>query len=212
MSGTVADGVRRAGLLRTLMTWHWISSAICLAGMILFAITGITLNHAAQIEAHPVVERKAAQVPPAVTAELRASATALDGKRAPLGTAAAAWAEGAFDVDTGGRDAEWSADEVYLPLARPGGDAWIRIGLEDGAAEFEDTDRGPVSLLNDLHKGRNAGTAWAWFIDIFAVACLVFCLTGLIILAMHAKNRPITWPLAGLGVVVPVVLALLFIH
>ncbi|HBB79173.1 MAG TPA: hypothetical protein DC050_13285, partial [Pseudomonas sp.] len=46
--------------LGTLRQWHWISSALCLVGMLLFAVTGITLNHAAQIEASPkIVERQA---------------------------------------------------------------------------------------------------------------------------------------------------------
>ena len=37
---------RRAGFLRQVLRWHWISAAICLIGMLLFAVTGITLNHA----------------------------------------------------------------------------------------------------------------------------------------------------------------------
>ena len=97
-------------------------------------------------------------------------------------------------------------------LPRPGGDAWARVDLEAGEAEFELTDRGWISYLNDLHKGRNTGKAWSWFIDIFAAACLVFCLTGFFILKMHATKRPFTWPMVGMGLVIPVVLALLFIH
>jgi hypothetical protein len=58
----------------------------------------------------------------------------------------------------------------------------------------------------------DARTAWSWFIDIFAAACLVFCITGLFILKMHAGNRPFTWPMVGLGLVLPALLALLFIH
>ena len=82
-----------------------------------------------------------------------------------------------------GRAAEWSSDEIYVAMPRPGGDAWLRIDRASGDAEFEDTRRGWVSYLNDLHKGRNAGTAWSWFIDAFAVACLIFTLTGLAIAA-----------------------------
>ena len=44
--------------------------------------------------------------------------------------------------------------------ARPGGDAWLRIGA-GGAAEYEITSRGAISWLNDLHKGRNTGAAWS---------------------------------------------------
>ena len=46
---------RRGYWLRTLHQWHWISAAVCLVGMLLFAVTGITLNHAARIEATPTV-------------------------------------------------------------------------------------------------------------------------------------------------------------
>ena len=43
----------RAGWMRTLYQWHWISSALSLVGMLLFAVTGFTLNHAADIESKP---------------------------------------------------------------------------------------------------------------------------------------------------------------
>lgn len=202
----------RAGWLRQLHQWHWISSALCLLGMFLFSITGITLNHAADIEAKPVVVRQAATAPPALVAQLAKYAADHDGDKAPLPAAAEAWLRTTWSIKAGGREAEWSVDEVYLPLPKAGGDAWVRIGLEDGAAEFENTDRGWISWLNDVHKGRNTGTAWIWFIDIFAGLCLVFCITGLLILKFHATNRPFTWPMVGLGILVPVVIALLFIH
>lgn len=43
---------------RQARTWHWMSGAICLVGMLLFAVTGITLNHAHEIEAAPKVEER----------------------------------------------------------------------------------------------------------------------------------------------------------
>lgn len=202
----------RALWLKNLHQWHWISSALCLLGMFLFSITGITLNHASQIEAKPSVVRQQAEAPAALTAELKKFAEAHDGEKAPLPDAAERWLRDTWSVKAGGRSAEWSVDEVYLPLPKAGGDAWVRIGLEDGAAEFENTDRGWVSWLNDVHKGRNTGAAWNWFIDIFAGACLVFCITGLLILKFHAANRPFTWPMVGLGILIPFVIALLFIH
>ncbi|UGQ45050.1 PepSY-associated TM helix domain-containing protein [Massilia endophytica] len=207
-----AKAASKAVWLKNLHQWHWISSALCLLGMFLFSITGITLNHASQIEAKPSIERKQGSVPAPVLGELKAFAQEHDGIKAPLPAAAERWLLDTWSLKAGGRDAEWSADEVYLPMPKAGGDAWVRIGLEDGAAEFENTDRGWISWLNDVHKGRNTGTAWNWFIDIFAAACLVFCVTGLLILKFHAANRPFTWPMVGLGVLIPFVIALLFIH
>ncbi len=199
-------GASRAAWLKHLHQWHWISAALSLLGMLAFSFTGITLNHATQIEAHPVVTNVKASMPAALLPQLKAGHG-----DTPLAPAVAAWAESAFPVSLGKAKPEWAADEVYLPLPRPGGDAWLRIGF-DGRAEYEKTDRGTISWLNDLHKGRNTGTAWSWFIDLFGAACLVFAITGFLILKFHAANRPATWPVFGFGVVLPIVLALLFIH
>lgn len=193
--------------LGTLRQWHWISSALCLVGMLLFAVTGITLNHAAQIEAKPVVVERQAELPEALQADLHAQPPT-----SGLPEALRQWIEGELSLDLSDRDAEWSDGELYIPLPRPGGDAWLSLDLASGELLYESTDRGWVSYLNDLHKGRNTGAAWSWFIDIFAVACVVFSLTGLLLLQRHAAGRPTTWPLVGAGLVIPVLLALLFIH
>jgi hypothetical protein len=191
--------------------WHWISSALCLLGMLLFAFTGITLNHAGDIEARPVVSTRSVQLPDALLAPL-ATAAAGGERDAPLPEAVRDWLAETLDTRIGASEAEWSADEIYLAMPRPGGDAWLRIELAGGEVEYERTDRGWIAYLNDLHKGRHAGIAWSGFIDLFSVACLVFSITGLFILQMHAGNRPTTWPVVGLGVVIPLLLAILFIH
>ncbi len=202
----------RPGWLKQLHTWHWISSAMCLVGMMLFAITGITLNHASSIEAKPQIVQRQLQLPAELLPLVHPADDAADENK-PLPAALQAWMgrtlARSFD---GTLAAEWTADEIYLAQPRPGGDAWLRIDRRSGAAEYESTDRGWISYLNDLHKGRHTGTAWSWFLDIFAVACLVFCITGLLILKYHATHRPSTWPLVGIGFVLPALLALLLIH
>ena len=187
---------------------------MCLVGMLLFAITGFTLNHAGQIEAKPQIITAQATLPAPLLAELQKTAQQAeqDSAALPLPTSVEAWARTELKTEVAKRAVEWSADEVYVPMPRPGGDAWLRIGLQDGAAEMESTDRGWISYFNDLHKGRHAGGAWSWFIDIFAGACLVFCLTGLFILQMHAGRRPMTWPMVGLGLLLPALLAVLLVH
>jgi len=205
---------RRAWWLKQLHTWHWISAAVSLIGMVLFSVTGITLNHAADIPTTPVVVRSQAQMPVAALASLQAAARlAADGSTGvAMPDQAAAWLAEALQVRVAGQPVEWSDEEAYVSLPRPGGDAWINVDLATGEVERETTDRGFVSYLNDLHKGRHAGTAWSLFLDVFAVACLLFSLTGLWLLHLHSKGRRLTWPLVGFGLLVPVVVALLFIH
>lgn len=208
-----AKSPQRAYWLKTLHQWHWISSALCLLGMLLFSVTGITLNHSSQIEAKPQVATREAQLPAALQMQLANMNTEESGKdKAPLPQELQRWMKDSMSLDVGGRDVEWSPEEVYVALPRPGGDAWVRVDRATGAVESESTNRGWISYLNDLHKGRNTGDAWSWFIDIFAAACLVFSITGLFILKMHATNRPGTWPIVGLGVLIPFLLAILFIH
>ena len=75
----------------------------------------------------------------------------------PIPRPARQWLDAQLGIAIGGRPAEWSAEEIYLSLPRPGGDAWLSIDRQTGAVEYESTSRGVVSYLNDLHKGRNAG-------------------------------------------------------
>lgn len=199
--------------LGSVRQWHWISSALCLVGMLLFAVTGITLNHAGQIEAEATTHTVERSVPEQALAEARLYAASPDfDPEAPLPSPLRQWLAEAAGISVSNRQAEWTEIDVYLSMPRPGGDAWLSVDLETGDLLYESTNRGVVSYLNDLHKGRNTGTAWAWFIDGFSVACIVFCITGLLLLHRHSRSRPSTWPMVGLGVVIPVLLALLFIH
>ena len=186
--------------------WHWISSAICLVGLLLFTVTGITLNHASQIEGQPVIQRGTAVMPDALVGLLKGQDTQ------PLPVAVADWlqAQSKQDIDKG--TVEWSEGEVAVSMPRAGGDAWLVVDRTSGDVEWENTSRGVISYFNDLHKGRNTGTVWKWFIDIFAIGCLAFALTGLALLYLHGRHRRMTWPLVGADLVIPALLLLLFLH
>lgn len=195
--------------MKQLHQWHWISSALCLIGLLLFAVTGVTLNHARQIEATPQTEHRTTTLPRALHRLIEGE----DARKAALLPATVGtWLDDSLGVRVTGREAEWSEDEIYVSLPRPGGDGWLSIDRATGDVKYEVTRRGVVAYLNDLHKGRHAGGTWSWFLDVFALACLVFAITGLFLLKLHAARRASTWPLVGLGLVVPVVLALIFIH
>ena len=199
---------RKSFWLKQLHMWHWMSSAISLIGLLLFAITGFTLNHAADIEGAPIVAEKTAQMPAQLLNRLGFDPA---GGKGALPKPVAARVEEHFPVKASG-EAEWSVDEIYLPAPRPGGDAWVAIDRATGQTTGEVTDRGWISYLNDLHKGRNSGTEWSLLIDIFAFACLIFAITGLLLLWLHSAKRKSTWPLVGAGLVLPAAIAIVFIH
>ncbi|MBB4857691.1 hypothetical protein HNO88_001002 [Novosphingobium chloroacetimidivorans] len=199
----------RAFWVKQLHTWHWISAAVSLAAMLLFSVTGLTLNHAASIAAEPVVTQSSGRLPMALVESLPAAGDS----HAPLPGKVAQAVAKVVPLDPAGFAADWSDEgEVYVAMPGPGRDAWVSIDRTTGAVSAERTGRGWISYVNDLHKGRNTGSAWFWFIDVFAVACLVFTITGLVLLQLHAKHRPSTWPLVGLSLAIPVVIALFFIH
>lgn len=204
-----AQANRRAQWMRQLRQWHWISGAVSLVSMLLFAVTGITLNHSAAIEAKPRVTTAEGTLP---APQVAALGSAPQTGRASVSQDLASAIETAVGVDVAGREAEWSESEAYIALPRPGGDAWVSVDRESGAVTYEKTDRGWISYLNDLHKGRHTGSAWSLFIDVFAAASIVFCVTGLLLLQMYAKGRSMTWPLVGVGLGLPVLLALFLIH
>lgn len=195
---------------RQARTWHWMSGAICLIGMLLFAFTGITLNHADEIKASPMVEEREFILSDASLSLISEAVEFGDGAALPAGVVREV--KRALGADVAGVKGEWTEVDVYLSLPRPGGDAWLTIDRASGDVFYEVTRRGAVSYLNDLHKGRNTGQAWSLFLDVFSGACIVFCLTGLWLLQIHSRSRGSTWPLVGAGIGIPVVLLLFLVH
>jgi hypothetical protein len=178
--------------------------------MLLFAATGITLNHAAQIASQPEVTEKRGELPVELLDILNKRTGESTKTRLP--SQVSAWIEEQLSVSTETGMAEWSADEVYVGLPIPGGDSWLSIDRASGEVLYERTDNGLVSYLNDLHKGRNTGAVWNGFLDVFAAGCVIFSLTGLVLLQLNCRVRPATWPLVTLGFAIPLALVMLLIH
>lgn len=187
--------------------WHWISSAISLVGLLLFAVTGITLNRADLIKSTPSITQWERALPadlPDLTAEQK--------QRKQLPPTWRAWLIRQSDYRIGRYQQEWEDGEIYIGLPSAGSDAWLSIDTESRIVTFEERHRGAIAVLNDLHKGRNTGEIWRWFIDIFALACVIFSLTGLLLLMYYQKQRKTTWAYVSTGLVVPLVLVLWFVH
>jgi len=195
--------------LMTIRKWHWMSSAICFVCMLLFSVTGITLNHAGDIESKPATTRIDGALPNELLADLNVDT---ETKQHSLPLSIRNWLEKNQHIVIADSNAEINDGEFYIPLTRPGGDAWLSIDIASGEFEYESTDRGWISYFNDLHKGRNTGKAWVYFMDLFAIACIIFSITGFLLLQRYADTRKQTWPLLIAGLVVPIVFMMFLVH
>lgn len=185
-------------------TLHWITSALGLASLVFFSMTGITLNHPDWFAAQRSVALLEAKVSSAWLADFSEADEA-----ARLGLLAVElddrWGLGLprnIDHD----EVEW-----VLDFQRPGGLGTVVLDLESGLLSYEEVSDGLVAVINDLHKGRHSGLVWSLLIDVTAVVCLLFGITGLVLLWLHASKRASTWPLVGLGTLLPLALYLWFV-
>jgi len=80
-------------------------------------------------------------------------------------------------------------------------DAFIQI--KDGSYTLRVSRQGPLAVLDDLHRGRDSGSAWAWVIDLSGGFLLLIALTGFALSLFLRKTRmaAVTMALTG-GVLV----------
>jgi hypothetical protein len=79
--------------------------------------------------------------------------------------------------------------EGTLTFRAPGYSADAFIDVRDGSYKLTVSYQGAVGVLNDLHRGRDAGSAWAWLIDVSGVFLVFLSLTGLGLLFYLKKVR-----------------------
>ncbi len=89
--------------------------------------------------------------------------------------------------------------EVSFSFRAPGYSADAMIDRNKGTYDVTEVRNGFVAVLNDLHKGRDAGKAWGWLIDASAILLTLVSLTGLIILWFIYKRRTSGLLLAAAG-------------
>lgn len=190
----------RCGSLRQ---WHWISSALGLAGLLFFAATGITLNHAEQLESRPEHSGRQVQLPEALHQHVQSLPP-----ESELPQEVQQWIEQQVQHPLAKQAMEWQDGVLSAHLTHLLGEEDLQLHLESGILELESTQYGWITVLNHLHTNRYASALWSGFVDLFAISCLIFSFSGLLILKRHASGRLSTWPLIGLGLLTPVLLVL----
>ena len=177
-----APRVRRRRPLRlrvhTVLRWlHIYSSMVSLLVVLFFAATGVTLNHPDWLAGErteevsgtlPAAWKTAKGIDWLVVAEHLRAAHGVHGTVA---------------------DRREDDREGSLTFRAPGYSADAFIDMEDGSYKLTVSYQGAVGVLNDLHRGRDAGSAWAWLIDVSGLFLVFLSLTGLGLLFYLRKVR-----------------------
>ncbi len=79
--------------------------------------------------------------------------------------------------------------EVILDFKVPAGFATLTLSFLNLTLVLEQEKGSWLGVLNDLHKGRHSGEAWSWVIDLSAALIILFSVTGFIILFQGKKHR-----------------------
>lgn len=167
-------------LARPVRWLHTYLSLIGCAALLFFAVSGLTLNHAAFFESGGEQTRSwSGQVP----RELLPAGAEFEAR--PL----VEWLHSQAGLRGALHDLQLSADELELVLKGPGYSADARIQLASGTVELSETRLNAWARLNDLHKGRDSGDAWSVLIDVSAVLLALSGLSGMwLLLYVHSRR------------------------
>jgi hypothetical protein len=80
-------------------------------------------------------------------------------------------------------------NQISISFRAPGYTADSFIDRDTGKYDVTETSNGLVAVINDLHKGRDAGKAWSLVIDISAMLLVLVSLTGLVLIWFVYKRR-----------------------
>jgi uncharacterized protein len=178
------SGLRSRPLSVRLNVWlrwlHVYTSMFSLMVVLFFAITGITLNHPDWIFGQT---ESRTEITGTLPATWRSNGKVnwlevIEHLRATNGVRGRA-----EDMR------EDSSSEASVSFAAPGYRADAFVDTKTGGYKLTVTAQGVVAVMNDFHKGRDAGPTWAWLIDLSGWFLVLVSVTGLGLLVYLKKFR-----------------------
>jgi len=167
---------------------HIYLSMFAFATMLLFSITGLTLNHPDWFGAGTAATVDlSSDVPLAL---LGSPDDDPDGEQVSVDDLAAIvrgthGLRGQLDRD----DVRIDDFECSLSWKAPGYAADAFIDRETGRCSVSVTSHGWVDVINDLHKGRDTGVIWSVVIDATAILLTLVALTGFVLIFWIRRRR-----------------------
>lgn len=176
---------------------HVYTSMAALLLVLFFGITGITLNHPTWSigdSSTSTTETGVLPVVPTVNGTVD-YLTVSEFARNELGVSGQV--EG-FDS---------TGTSASIRYRQPGYAADLTFSTTNGDYELVTEQQGMFwGVMNDLHKGRHAGTSWKWLIDVAGLLLVVISISGLVMQLFLRKRRTAALIVSGVGVVVMLLL------
>lgn len=166
--------LRHAGIwARTL---HIYASMAGFLLVLLFAVTGVTLNHQDLGWGEPVTATSTVTLPLATVKAADASAvqTAL---------------HSILHITTPASSYQAYEEEINVAFNSPGRRMQAIVNRTDGSVKVVSETRGAIGVINDLHKGMETGAAWRWMVDATAILIGFSAISGIVTLVSLPKRR-----------------------
>jgi hypothetical protein len=163
--------------------WHGYISAFAFLTLIFFAASGILLNHPDWLTSDGGEPRTA-------TASISAADIGQAQKAADPGAALGQLVAEKMRLVGAFSSADLEGDQAILRYEGVKGSSDVTLDLRSGAAHARLKPADPVTMLDDLHRGKNAGPVWQTFIDLSGALILILSLVGYVLFfAMRFRLR-----------------------
>jgi hypothetical protein len=156
---------------------HIYLSMASFAIVFFFAITGLTLNHAEWFAAQQKTLQLRGQIDSKLIQPDVMKPSVVD------------YLRHAHHLNGAVNDFRVETEDCAVSFKGPGYSADVFIDRATGGYELTETRMGWVAILNDLHKGRDSGKAWAHLIDLSAGLLTLVSTTGLMLIFFLHKKR-----------------------
>lgn len=169
-------------------TLHVYLTMFGLLVLLLFGITGFTANHEEWFGAtHPRVTDSEGTMP-------RELLTKGDALRIVEQVRTAWRVSGAMT------DYDASDDRISIAFKEPGQLWEVEIEKSTGRTKLHNETYNLAAFLNNLHRGRYAGPAWRWAIDVSALLVVLACATGIVLWLALPRRRVMGFVALAVGV------------
>lgn len=163
----------RGGFFRLCRMLHAYLSAFAFLALIFFSLTGLLLDHPDWLQGRPQdKDLKLTVTAPALHAAMRAHdpPAALGAAVARLTPLVGAYKSG--DIDDG---------QANLRFEGAKGSSTVLLDVGTGQADVTVERASAVSLIEDLHRGKNAGPVWRLVIDLSAIVIMALSAIGYVL-------------------------------